>query len=164
MVGGALVAAAVFLGALSAGEEELEVLFGEGHDVGFFGFGAGDVVDDMAVDEALSQGPGPEGGEAGVIVEEGFGGEVVEAGEERLEVAGGDGGQGGAAAEIALEGAVGGLIVGQGMGGESPGAGGDEVAVDGVGKGNLVIHEVSGPLLPGRIMVGRTVNGGSRFF
>ena len=115
VVGGALGAASVFLAAGGAGEEELKVGFGEGDDGGFFGFGPGDVVDDVAVDQVLVEGPGPQGREAGVIVEEGFGGEVVEAGEKLLEISGGDGGQGGTAADVALEGAIGGLIIGQGM-------------------------------------------------
>ena len=101
--------------------------------------GAGDLADDVGFDEAGVDHPGPEGGEADVVVVEGFAGDAVGVvGEEGLDVVGGDLVEGGVGVEVLLEEAVGVVVVGDGVGGEGAGVEVELVALEGLGEGDAV--------------------------
>ena len=161
----ALAGAFVGLGVIAGVEELLHLGLGVGFDDGFFGPGRGVHPDDVLCDDAALGGPGPQGGEAGVVVDEGLFGEAVHCGEEGFNLGEGDAGQGGISVQVGLEFAEGVGVIGDGARAETAGVGVEQVAFDGLGEGDL-IHP--GDLLLGASRVdkldGRVDNLGVRFF
>ncbi len=141
-VGGfAFAGAGVGTGAIAGLQHGVDVGAGVvGQDGGFFGLGTVDGAQDVPVDHVLGDGPGPEGGEAGVVVQCGFVADAVLAGQETADVVGGDAGQGGIVGQEVCEFVEGGGVVAQGVPAEATGAGVEQVAVDGIGQGDLVVH------------------------
>lgn len=102
--------------AIAGFEEGLDFLAGDGLDNGGFNGGGLDGADEVALDQVLLNGPGPESGEVSVDVVDGFGGEVdaaargyavgvggvvvLEPSEEGDKLGAGDGGEGDVGGEV----------------------------------------------------------------
>jgi len=113
---GAFARAGVGFGLVAGGEHGLDVVSGVGFDGGLFGVGAFDFLDNVMLDKTLIGGPGPQGAQASVVVEEGLFAEVVAGCEEGTDLVGSDGGEGWISAQELLEFAEGVGVISDGMG------------------------------------------------
>jgi len=119
-------------------EHGADVGFGEGDDAALFGTGALDLAGEVGGGEAFGDGPGPQGGEAGVVVEEGFVGDGVLGGEEGFDVGFGDGVEDGIAGEVELEFAECVLVFVEGVLAESSRLTGQHESADDLGECEIV--------------------------
>jgi len=116
VVGGALATPAVSAGGAKAGEHGADILLGVGDDGALLWLWSIDMAEDVISGPLLGDQPGPEGGEAGVVVEEGLVGDRL-SDEEEANVLGGDLQDGEVGAQVDLEFTEGIVVVGDGVGG-----------------------------------------------
>lgn len=88
--GGTFARAGVGFGFAEGADHKAQVRFGIGDDGALLLAWAFDLMEGVRIGVAVFDGPGPEGGQAGVVVEAGFLGEVGVGDEEALDVLGGD--------------------------------------------------------------------------
>ena len=130
MHGEGLAGAPVRAGLAQGGEHLLDVVLGVGDDGALLGLGALDAAQQVAPGQLLLDGPGPQGGQAGVVIEQGLLGDGL-AGEEAAHVIGGDLIQGRVVIQEESKLVEGVLIVGDGLLAQAAGLGCQLVAGNG---------------------------------